>query len=733
MNGFASNQEYLNEALIWLNLRLKEQYDQRSTRNRELSNLAGLIISEEDVEALLQGEAGGTTIDTKASGLQADRLEEKLDAIDSHVTGLALPYLKKLFHLSGFEERCLIIALAVELDAKYEKIFGYLQDDITRKFPTVEFVCDLICDRGEATMAQRQFFHHDSALFKYRLLNWLPTDGPTPLRARAFKIDERIARFIVDNNSDGGSVPLFDADLSRHARLLDGPAKPETTDNVRELPDELCTLITRHIEGLALQELSEPDLFIHLYGEEGAGRFELVQDVVLNKVRKKLLVADCRRMLGESEGAREAIWTLARESLLQPAIVCLRYFDALTDHEKASEMLPDWLEALRRFARVTIFLGTKSWKPDGLRWRERFIPIKMPPNTMQACRGLWADISAQYRWQLKTGQLDELAAVYRRLTPGQIRAAAGLAENLHLWRKGGVQPIDFATIHEACRRQASPFLSRLAQRMPTAFAWDDLVLPKSQLQELRELTSHIRNESKVMESWGFADKLPRGRGLTALFAGPSGTGKTMASQIIARELGMECYKVDLSACISKYIGETEKNLDRIFSEAEAASACLLFDECDALFGKRSEVKDAHDRYANIEVSYLLQRMEEFNGIAILATNLRKNMDAAFVRRLRFIVDFPHPDARHREQIWRKSIPARTPLADDVQFKVLARFKFSGGHIKHIVLRAAFVAAEAGTSLNMEQLMQACRQEYVKLGRLVKKETFAYTAETECVS
>ena len=266
---------------------------------------------------------------------------------------------------------------------------------------------------------------------------------------------------------------------------------------------------------------------------------------------------------------------------------------------------------------------------------------------------------------------------------------------------------------DASRTQARPRLDDLAQRIEPAATWDDLVLPDAQRRTLREILAHARHRSRVYRDWGFASKGARGLGVSVLFSGPSGTGKTMAAEVLAGELRLDLYRIDLSSVVSKYIGETEKNLRRVFDAAEDGGTILLFDEADALFGKRSEVKDSHDRYANIEVGYLLQRMEAYRGLAILTTNLKSALDVAFVRRLRFIVQFPFPDPMARAEIWRRIFPDATPV-EGLEPETLARLNVAGGSIRNIALGAAFLAADAGQPVRMTHLIQAARGEYQKL-------------------
>ncbi len=267
----------------------------------------------------------------------------------------------------------------------------------------------------------------------------------------------------------------------------------------------------------------------------------------------------------------------------------------------------------------------------------------------------------------------------------------------------------------ACLSYARPKLEELAQPIRTQVTWDDLVLPDKEKQILQTITAQVRQRAKVYEKWGFANKGQRGLGISVLFAGSSGTGKTLAAEMLANELHLDLYRIDLSSVVSKYIGETEKNLRRIFDAAEMGGAILLFDEADALFGKRSEVKDSHDRYANMEVAYLLQRMESYRGLAILTSNLKNSLDQAFLRRLRFVVQFPFPDAMQRAEIWQRVFPKLTPT-DNLSYQKLAKLNVPGGNIRNIALNAAFLAADADLPVQMQHILQSAQSEYIKLER-----------------
>ena len=281
-----------------------------------------------------------------------------------------------------------------------------------------------------------------------------------------------------------------------------------------------------------------------------------------------------------------------------------------------------------------------------------------------------------------------------------------------------------ATRIKKSTKRSNSKLATLARKIIPRRQWEDLILPLDQLQLLREICNFVKYRALVYEQWGFESKLVLGKGLYSLFSGPPGTGKTMTAEIMAGELGLDLYKIDLSTVVSKYIGETEKNLSRIFQEAETSNAILFFDEADALFGKRSQIGDAHDRYANIEVSYLLQKLEEYEGIVILATNLRRNLDDAFLRRFHFTVEFALPKAKERRLIWERIFPAATPQSSDLDLGFMARqFEISGGNIRNIALAAAFLAADDGEVVTMTHLLRATRREYQKMGKVLMAEEF----------
>jgi ATP-dependent 26S proteasome regulatory subunit len=309
-----------------------------------------------------------------------------------------------------------------------------------------------------------------------------------------------------------------------------------------------------------------------------------------------------------------------------------------------------------------------------------------------------------------------------QFSPQQILRVVRVAYEAAALRNPESPALAEADLWLAARGHAVRSIEGLAEKIESGRSFDELVLPTEALQQLREIASQVEQRGHVYEHWGFGTKLSRGKGISALFAGPSGTGKTMAAEVLARHLQLDLYRIDLANVISKYIGETEKNLKRVFDAAEESGAILFFDEADALFGKRSEVRDSHDRYANIEINYLLQRMEDYRGLAILATNRKSLLDQAFLRRLRFLVDFPFPTAADRVRIWRGAFPHKASLGA-LDFDCLGRMEIAGGNICNIALNAAFLAASAGGSINMEHVLTAARREYSKIDKMVLESEF----------
>ena len=721
--AYASNWEYLSDELRYVDLLIHLQvvHTQRQTPASLLDQFRGVVISDEEIARLLatsqqledeeifrnvQSHEQRTLL-TPRTQLANDIAQRRTTSLKESMP-LCLPALARLFQLTRFEEQCLLICLAPELDRKYEKLYAYLQDDVTRKKPSVDLVLTLLCGTRAEKVTARSMFDTQAPLLKYRLLHMSETapDNAVPLLQRTLKVDDRIVNCVL-------GVPRIDTRLDPVARMI---AQPSALSMGRAV-EALCLQMQEflHAHFAELQAPRRNPIF-YLYGPFGAGKHSVAMTIARN-LGLPLLIADVERMLSGPLPFAEAAWLLGREAGLQPAVLCLENCDALlAESDKQRGALPALLEAAKTFARVTFLLGSQVWQAQAISQDETFLALEIPPADAVSRKQVWQSQLNGHHRLADDVDLNSLAGNFR-FQPGQIREAVAAAERLARWRSPAGGCLTMADLSAACRAQSTAKLSTLARKITPTYVWDDLVLPLDQLQQLKELCQQAKYRHLVYGDWGFEHKLSLGKGLNALFSGPPGTGKTMAAEVIAHELQLDLYQIDLSQVVSKYIGETEKNLQQIFREAQSGNAILFFDEADALFGKRSEVKDAHDRYANIEVGYLLQKMEEYEGITILATNLRQHLDEAFMRRLHCIVEFPFPDEEYRRQIWQGVFPREAPLGADVDFALLAReIKLPGGNIKNMGLAAAFYAASEDRVIRMPHLVQAARREYQKLGR-----------------
>jgi SpoVK/Ycf46/Vps4 family AAA+-type ATPase len=626
----------------------------------------GLYLGHDDVARSLTWPPG------EPLGVQVGRQDER---------GGALAALGSAFGLSGFDLDLLLIALAPEVDLRYERIYAYLQDDVARRRPTVDLALSLLCGSAGEKLARRAHLAPHAPLVRHSLVDVFADGGPAaPLLARPLAADGQIVSALL---GVGGLDPRC-AEFT----ALSWPRREFTELSVdRHALDRVQTALA-----------AGAPLRIAFHGRDGSGQLPIAE-AVASAMSIPLVAADVRRLATEPD-ARRALRVVFRERWLRGAVLFLDSVDALDASDAlATELAAD--------AGVVVLASPEPWRPPlpvasaalGL------VDVALPPPDEDARRHAWAVTGVE----LPPDDLDALAERFV-LTESQIREAVATAYSSGI---GATRESLFA----AARAQSAQRLGNLARKLEPSATWDDLVVPAEVSTQLRELTSWVTHRRRVLGDWGFARRLSRGRGATALFAGAAGTGKTLAAEVVAAELGLDLYRIDLSGVVSKYIGETEKNLDRIFRAAEDANAVLFFDEADALFGKRSEVQDSHDRYANIEISYLLQKMEEHEGVAILATNLRENLDQAFTRRLAFIVTFPFPEEEERRRIWEIVWPAETPLADDLDFDALAAgHRLSGGQIKNAALAAAYRAAANGGEVTREHVDAALRREYEKLGR-----------------
>ncbi len=719
MSEFEKGLDYLMAELRRIDLRLRLQVARQRQRNATSldDQFRGLFISEEEIESLVS--TGGPLPDNDSLDLEdlpeatACKEMEKEIAVRREATlrnhsEIRLQNLASIFGLSPFEVDTLLVCLLPEIDTKYERIFGYLHDDVTRRRPTVNLALQCLLDNLEEKMAAREAFLPHSPLITNHLIRLEEDSSPgtSSLLARNLKIDERIANYLL--GSDQMDPRL--AGYTRFKKPLSGLGGLVLSERSRRQLTEFASRI------------NETDhMVLYLQGPAGIGR-KTAAEALCCECGLPLLTADVPGLLASGLGPETAVSLVLREAKLRRAALCFAGIDPVLSDENAMNA---WLSTITRAVNVIslpVFItGETEWYPINALERKLYLQIEIDVPPYDVRRLLWNKFLNGYPVEITQTDMDEAADKFR-FTPGQIRDAAATARDMSFGR--GSEHISKDDLYKACRIKSNRRLNIMARKIEPRFEWEDIVLPEDQKYQLREIADYVKYRHIVFADWNFEQKLSLGKGLNAIFSGPSGTGKTMAAEIISNELGLDLYRIDLSAVVSKYIGETEKNLDRIFTEARNSNAILFFDEADAVFGKRSEVRDSHDRYANIEVAYLLQKMEEYEGIVILATNLKKNIDEAFARRMHFSVEFPQPEASDRLLIWQGMFPLEAPLGSDVDMNFMARqFKITGGNIKNIALSAAFLAASDGHSINMEHLIRATKREYQKVGKLWNETDF----------
>ncbi|WP_179232860.1 AAA family ATPase [Paenibacillus rigui] len=785
--------EHYADELARIDLQLQRLYLRRQelTPDPQTDAYRGMFVSEDEFLRLAGGlepaEPSRNRLEAIRQELEAveTELEQRLAASKMDNVFLPLPYLASVFGLSRVEQRIVMVAAAVELDRKYERIFGFLQDDLTAKLPNISLVLQLVCRTPEEHRSARMAFAPTGKLSRY----FFPREESEPagrsMLSRPVALDRRMAMFLLDSGAfDEGLKPVasmhypdetlptlrvhqevqdrLQAYLRQSAGLKQGyaqeaePWSAQKQDQVQEQgrmqekeADRGSKLPQGHDKGKeplpGLQEQGQrserwqgdvstrPGFY--LWGKPGAGK-KLQAKHACKTLGKPLLLADLSQLMAsvssDADFARR-LQELVREALLHQAALGFCRVEVLYPEDAdtgaaAKQRAAAFFQIIEQYPGWLFLIGDRSLRLQGASPSRIWLDTELSVPDDRQREALWRDFAAEMRvtsdadWTSMGGKF--------RFTPGQIRRSLQLAVERSSWNDatnlgeeggaaGSPRAISRGALIEACYSQVQHKLERKATRIVPRYGWDDVVLPDEQKEQLRSACNQVKYRTLVYGTWGFDRKLAYGKGLSMLFAGPPGTGKTMSAQVVAKELELELYKIDLSQVISKYIGETEKNLHEIFDEAESSQAVLFFDETDALFGKRSEVKDSHDKYANIETAYLLQKMEEYQGISILATNLLQNMDEAFLRRINYIIKYPFPDAVYRESLWRSQFPPEAPLADDVDFKYLGRkYEIAGGNIKNVALTAAFLAASRHERIGMRHILQSVKHELQKSGKII---------------
>jgi SpoVK/Ycf46/Vps4 family AAA+-type ATPase len=715
-----ANREHLDAELSRLRLTLHRRilWLRQLWKRDPLQGFREWVISDTDADRLLAGNRQENAAEfyrqdpaavqlSREIATQTENAESATLRANAAGSPPALEILARLFHLDDFDREVLVLCLAPELDPAFERLYAYVQDDATRKFPTAHLALDLFGheyfgdDRNVWSEGWKRFVP-EAPLTRSRLIRWDSVGSGTRC-GEALRLEGRICDYLIGLNR-----------MDEHAVMALRPIDTggSSWGGAKTVLSQLEQLL-RNWNGRGRMPA------INLTGK-AAGTRGAAADLCA-RLGVSLFEIDLARLPSTARERQDLLRVLERDAVLLPSA----FFLDLTEFEKhdraALAVVQELILDLRSFL---IVASRESWKSE-----RALIAVEVPkPSTVEQ-REAWKNCLGEGITVAHHASAGETAAEFLDalvqqfdFNIAQIRQASDAARATAQLRDPSVPTVTTGDVWKAARAQFSSALRGLADRIVPVYNFEDLVLPADTLQQLREIASQVAQRSHVYEGWGFGERLSRGKGIAALFAGPSGTGKTMAAEVLAKYLSLDLYRVDLAGVVSKYIGETEKNLRHVFDAAEESGAILFFDEADALFGKRSEVHDSHDRFANIEINYLLQRMEDYRGLAILATNMKSLLDQAFLRRLRFLVDFPFPSVAERMRIWQGVFPARAET-QSVDYAFLSRLEIAGGNIKNIAMNAAFLAAAGDRPIGMQHVLSAARREYTKIDKLVLESEF----------
>jgi SpoVK/Ycf46/Vps4 family AAA+-type ATPase len=686
---YINNSEYMKEQLQWLDVCLSFQNELQETE-LEGDRRADLIMQYTDYDRSYRSH-----------------LESRIQVSMREGVFLTLPYLSTIFELTSLEEKVILICLAIELDRKYESAYELLQLGLGGKLPTLDLIATLISRTEEDRLSVLHSLRPGSTLRKMFLHREIPTRQGSIL-SQPVRLEQRIVQYLT------GSRDLPES-MDSYASLLFPDREPAPLLGNKAVQSKLRRWITHRSQ----TDLGGRSLIISLWGKQGAGKRTQAAHLG-HYFHEPLLLVDVAKLSRTTELVNDSLQHVFREATIQQAVLVLTHFHAGIGGGNQLHRISDILDEISGMHGIVVLLSEEPCQ--ALDNNNRIdLELEIAPLQDEERAEAWQSLAQGY----ELGEDVDWGVLSTRFlfAPGQIVNALKSAKDLAEWDWTGEGQVRIGWHHiiQASYKQLNHQLGKKATKLSPINNWDDLILPELQKDKLLHARNHIQYKHTVYGRWGFNKKLSYGTGISLLFSGPPGTGKTMAAEIVANELDMEIYKIDLSQIISKYIGETEKNLREIFDEAQSSYAVLFFDEADALFGKRSEVKDSHDKNANTEVAFLLQKMEEYRGISIMATNYLQNIDEAFLRRINYVIRFPFPDEKQRELIWRHIYPQQTPLEDDINYDFLARkLQTAGGSIKNIALTSAFLASGNQEAVGMKHILKAYQYELDKTNRAITR-------------
>jgi SpoVK/Ycf46/Vps4 family AAA+-type ATPase len=656
----------------------------------------------------------------KAIDIQKNNIRIRIkDSLQKGVD-LTLFNIKQLFGLNDEEYLILNICLAIQVFPQYEKVFTYLHDNASRKLPSIDLVLNILHSTFENKISSKDYFSFKEPLLANNLIELIndPYEKNNPSSIRQFRINDRIYNYIC--NIKGEQKELANLiqvlEIDKFSQYLSSIYDDDHSKKIRHFIENNMGSFMNNDQSYAF----------YFYGPYGSGKNETAISIA-QLLNKPLINIDMNRVCASSSKKDNDFELMIRESVLLNAIMYFFNIEIIFENQDNLVIKKIFFDTLSNYSRLTIIASNRKFDIRSEFENKQLYEIDFEVPGYHKRQMYWQNYLNQ-RSIIEDYQISEnvniqyLAGKFK-FTKGQIKDAIKAALTSAKWKSDNQKVIHEQELFQGCHLQSNQELQSLAKKITTHYTLDDIILPEDQKNQIDEIIQCVKNKNIVYDEMGFGNKMSYGRGLNILFSGLSGTGKTMASAIIANTLNLEIFEINISQILSKFVGETEKRIADIFNSAR--NAVIFFDEADALFGKRTKIKDAHDKYANIETSFLLREIEKYEeGCVLLATNRKDNVDEAFTRRMDFIVDFPFPNTQDRLKIWHNIFPEETRIDTNIDFDFLAeKFNLSGGNIQNAAIASAFYASQNDKIITMKHIIKAIKREYQKMNKLCNKSSF----------